>query len=95
MTDYKPMPPLLLSLRNKNISSLYDPSIGSPQLRGRLDWKNVISIGLPEALFKEWESFITLLCENFISLDEETTNSLCWSKNPVNGSCMVKLGYKA
>jgi hypothetical protein len=43
----------------------------------------------------EWNSFITLLCENFITLDREYEDSLCWSKNPHNGSYIVKLGYKA
>jgi hypothetical protein len=74
--------PLLQHLRNQNIVMLHDACIGFPQPRGHLGWKDAITLGLPEALAEEWENYIGLLCENFISLDEELDDTLCWSKNP-------------
>jgi hypothetical protein len=74
---------------------LNDARIGDPQLRGHAGWRDVSSLGLPDALSVEWDSFISLLCENFITLDDESEDSLCWSKNPKDGSFMTKLGYKS
>jgi hypothetical protein len=93
--NYKFSLPLLQFLKDKNLRFLSDINTGFPQIRGRLGWKNADSLDLPEAMRDEWNSFISLLCENFISLDRDSEDSLCWSKNTQNGSYSVKLGYKA
>jgi hypothetical protein len=50
-------------------------------------------LGLPKALSEEWNSFISLLCENFISLNDEIKDSLCWFKNPKDKTFTVKVRY--
>jgi hypothetical protein len=71
------LPPPFGFLRENNLLSLKDVSIGSPQLRGCLGWKDATVQGLPEDLTEEWGSYVKLLCKNFISLDEESVDSLC------------------
>jgi hypothetical protein len=88
-------PHLINILRENNIHTLNDARIGFPQPRGRLGWKNAAILGLPAELSEEWNSYVRLLCENFISLDEDSDDSLSWSLNPKNGCYTVKLGYKA
>jgi hypothetical protein len=88
-------PLLILALKEKNVCSLFYASIGAPHLRGHLGWKDAYMLDLPEELQDEWESYVKLLCENFIILDEETKDSLCWSRNPKSGSYIVKLGYRS
>lgn len=58
--------PLIHKLKDLNISTLYDACVGFPQPRGRLGWKSSASLGLPLEMMDEWESYISLLCENFI-----------------------------
>lgn len=60
---------------------------------GKIWWKDTELLGLPANLTQEWDSFISLLCENFISIDEGTEDALCWSKNLKGGSFTSKLGY--
>jgi hypothetical protein len=93
--NYKLSHPLLQFLIGKKCLFLSDLNIGFPQLRGRGGWKNAYSLNLPLDMHDEWNSFINLLCEIFITLDREYEDSLCWSKNSQNDSYMIKLGYKA
>jgi hypothetical protein len=51
---------------------LSDLNIGYPQIRGRMGWKSAHSLDLLESLQEEWNSYISLLCENFISLDRDS-----------------------
>jgi hypothetical protein len=53
--------PLILSLRNKNIDSLHDTCIGFPQTQGCAGWKDATTLGLPEALHDEWNSYFSLI----------------------------------
>jgi len=87
--------PLLNLLRENNIFSLKDVSIRSPQLTRRLGWRDMNSLGLHEVLTEEWAAYIKLRCENFISLDEDVEDSLCWSQNHRNGSYSIKLSCKS
>ena len=57
-------------------------------------WKSSEDLGLEEGLREEWEEYISLLKSNFILLEEERKDKLVWTKNPVNGDFMAKLGYK-
>jgi hypothetical protein len=41
-----------------------------------MGWKNADSLELPDDLKEEWNSYVSLLGENFISLDEEIEDSL-------------------
>jgi hypothetical protein len=59
-----------------------------------MGWKNIDALDLPDDLRDEWNSFIRLLCKNFISLEEEYEDSLKWSHNPKFGCYTVKLGYE-
>jgi hypothetical protein len=77
-------------LRNQNIALSYDVYIGSPRA-GKTQPPLVFLNIWP----KEWEKYIGLLCENLIILDDEIADSLCWSKNPKDGTFTAKLGYKA
>jgi len=86
--------PLLQHLRNHNIEVIYDACIGLPQPRGCLGWKSVDTICLPAKLVEKWDNYIGRLCKNFISMDEEANDTLCWSKNTKDGTFTAKLGYK-
>jgi hypothetical protein len=55
----------------------------------------VATLGLPVDLTEEWGLYVKILCENLISLNEESKDSLYWSKNPRGGNYFVKLGYKS
>jgi hypothetical protein len=87
-------PPISTWIKNKNLRFLSDLNTGYPQIRGRLGWKSAFSLGLREALRDEWNSYISLLCENLISLDRDSKDSFCWSKNSQNDCYSVKMGYK-
>jgi hypothetical protein len=68
--------------------------VGNPQPRGQEGWKDLIALGLPKVLKEEW-NYISLLCEKFISLDEEIEDSLCLSKNSKDKTFTKKKGYKS
>jgi len=87
--------PLVQNLQELNILLLRDVCIVTPQPRGRAGWRDVAYLPLPADLSVEWDTFIPLLCKNFISPDEESEDSMCWSKNPKDRSFTAKLGYKA
>jgi hypothetical protein len=93
--NYKLLTPLVQKLIEKQVLSLYDTDIGSPQPRGRSGWKDESMLGLNGDMATEWNSYIGLMCENHILLDNEIEDSLCWSKNHKGGSFTVKLGYKS
>jgi len=76
----------MCALRNKKIHSLQDACIGFPQPQGRAGWKNVATLGLPEAIHIEWNSFLSRLCEYIVILSQFTGDSLCWSHNPKDRS---------
>jgi hypothetical protein len=52
-------------------------------------------LGLSGELVEEWRSYVGLLCENHISLDNDLEDTLCWSRNPKGGFFTAKLGYEA
>jgi hypothetical protein len=87
--------PLVQFLKNLNLFHLHDIHLGDPQLRGSLGWRDSVSLGLPQEFHVEWDSYISRLCENFILLDDESSDTLCWSYNQKEGSFTTKLGYKA
>jgi len=66
--NYKLFPPVLHFLKTKNLRVLSDLNNGYPHIQGRMGWKSAHSLDLPEALQEEWNSYISLLCENVISL---------------------------
>jgi len=55
--------------------------------------KSMEYLGLAQSLDDECITYLELLKFNFICLKEEDIDSLCWSKNPINGMYMVKMGY--
>jgi len=73
---------------------MHDVHLGDPQLRSYEGWKDASLLGLPDDLPAEWNSFISLLCENFISLESDIEEFLCWSKNPRDGTFTIKISYK-
>lgn len=92
--NYKHLGPLLQFLKSRNIIHLQDIQLGDPRPRGWAGWKDATVHGIPVDLHEEWDS-ISQLCKKFITLEEESDDSLCWSLNPKDGSFKVKLGYKA
>jgi hypothetical protein len=53
----------------------------------------IVSISLARPLAAEWSHYICLLASNYILLNDEEEDSLCWSKNPRIGEYTTKLGY--
>jgi len=63
--------------------------------KGRSEWKSVEELGLKGDKEENWKCYVGNLRSNFIFLQEEEVDSLCWSKNSQSGKYTVKLGYKA
>jgi hypothetical protein len=68
--------PLIQFLREHSIISLNNAKVGTPQPRGRNGWISAVSLDLLQYLAEEWNSYISKLCENYISIEEETKYSL-------------------
>jgi hypothetical protein len=51
-------------------------------------------LGLEGGLKIEWDRYIGNLVENFIRLKIDENDLFVWSKNPLNGAFIAKLGYK-
>ena len=83
---------LVLKLRSLGIFTLNQAF--SLSLQRETLWKNSEDLGLEEGLREEWNDFVSLLKSCFIHLEEEEKDNLFWTKNPVNGDFMAKLGYK-
>ena len=83
---------LVLKLRSLGIFTLNQ--VCSLSLQRETLWKNSEDIGLEEGQKKELEEYVSLLKSSFIHSEEEKADKLGWTKNPVNGDFMAKLGYK-
>ena len=41
-----------------------------------------------------WKTYIDLLESNFVSLDEDSQDTLIWTRNEIYGHCTAKKGYE-
>jgi len=88
----------ILHLQSLNIQMIHDACVGFPQPRVISCCRNTASLGLQGEWVDEWSYFISLLCEVFIYLGEDFSDSLVWSKNMKRGkfwkNLATRLGWK-
>jgi hypothetical protein len=89
-------PRLIQALAVHEIFFLKDTKTGFPQPRGHPGWISAVALNLSEDLHDEWNSYVGKLCENHILLDEDTKDSLVWTKKFKNNlsqqNLVTKLG---
>jgi len=81
-------------LHNVNIFWVEDAKSQDPQLVGRHGWKSSNLIDLFGNEASKWDHYISLMVSNFIRLNPDVHDELCWSKNHHFEEFTVKLGYK-
>jgi hypothetical protein len=57
-----------------------------------MGWKSLADLGLEGEKAAQWSKYMNMLKSNFIYLRKEESDTLCWSKNPLNGQYTTKLG---
>ena len=70
----------------KRYFSLWDARLGHLDGVGRSEWKLVEGLGLEGILKEEWQAYIGIVYTNFIKLDDNVDDLICWSKNEKSGS---------
>jgi hypothetical protein len=84
---------LLEELHEKSVYSLWDAKLNDVDGFSRSVWKYVKLIELSKIHKEHWRSFCSLLSANFIQLQEDVEDVICWGKNEKYGIYSAKLGY--
>jgi len=84
---------LISDLHSLGIFSIWYAKMEGMDEVGRSICKYPEYLGMEVKLFVQWFSYIDMLNYIFIRLREEEVDSLCWSRNPLNGQYNIKLGY--
>lgn len=86
---------LVSNLHNHGIITLRDACVQNRDDSRRSVWISAVDLGIEGDQEEEWGKYISNLRENFITLNEEDWDSLCWAQNGKSGNYTVKLRYLA